>query len=101
MFTFYFVWVCVCVPITRCIFTNRCFVFRWNLLYSKLITKIQTKTQCLRERKEKKVKLKGKTQILKQKQTSFLLRLQTCCTAVAKTSVQQVCKLGFKGKGVS
>lgn len=49
-------------------------------------------------KKRKKVKLKGKTQILKQKQTSFLLRLQTCCTAVAKTSVQQVCKLGFQGE---
>lgn len=38
-----------CVPITRCNFTNRCcfFCFRWNFLNSKIITKIQTKTQWL------------------------------------------------------
>lgn len=56
-------------------------------------------------KKRKKVKLKGKTQILKQKQTTFSAEVANMLHSSYKNTVQQVCKLGFrgekKGKGVS
>lgn len=74
-------------------------VFSLKFALLKINNKNTNKNSMFEGKKRKKVKLKGKTQILKQKQTTFfLLKLQTCCTAVTRTTVQQVCSIDFKGK---